>query len=320
MKAKMKVKINKDALRQFFIDNGEKIVFAAVLFGSLAMLYGAWMQANYAKHPSQLVEQQQRREQHIESTRVPDWTGWKVCISPDFRKLVEKSKYPIDEDVFAWTVLLDRPVVKQRKLRRSRNCMRQQKLQGTAGVGAFSFQRQAEKGQPKEQQGVRYAVLTALVPLEQQKTAFQEAFREAAFQNHSTDEQPQYGGFIVQRAPVTGSPEQNPQWETIARSWTCIPETKQQWTKTDAEVVDPKFVIGKLEKNAGNAQHDDSSSPLVFPLGPLMQGAWGSGGGASAGNPHRLPDQSRRHAPAKRGRRGRGADRERSEKRRGAIL
>ena len=76
--------------------------------------------------------------------------------------------------------------------------------------------------------------------------------------------------------PVSGSPDQNPQWEIIARSWKCIPEVKQQWTKTDAEVVDPKYIIGKIEKNAGNTPHvERHSSPLVFPLGPLMRGVWG---------------------------------------------
>ena len=159
------------------------------------MLYGAWMQTNYAKHPSQLIENSNSAEQHVESTPVGEWKGWKDCNSPDFWKLVEKSKDPIDEDVYAWSVLLDRPVVKQWKSRPKPELYAARSCKALPGRGHFPLRTRREAGATRRAAGHALCGLHGAVPWEQQKTAYQEAFHEAALQNHLTDEQPQYGGF-----------------------------------------------------------------------------------------------------------------------------
>ncbi len=109
--------------------------------------------------------------------------------------------------------------------------------------------------------GQRWIVLTGLVPLEKQETAYAETLKQSVFFDPQNDS-PDYLGYLVQRLEVGNSGEAaNPDWDKATRfnSYKAVKDADDQWSLSkDTDVVDPKFIIHKL----------------VFPLGPLEGDRW----------------------------------------------
>ncbi len=151
-------------------------------------------------------------------------------------------------------------------------------LRGKADRGQFAMQREDQRRQPIRNAGVtrgevvevtqpempdlgqRWAVITGLVPLKQQKQAFAEAFEDTLGQNPQQDIV-EYMGFFVQRAEVesTSGASNELTWKDLPPSTTLVRASEEKWSGTAQEVVDPRFVHQRL----------------TFPLGPLRGRLWG---------------------------------------------
>ena len=109
--------------------------------------------------------------------------------------------------------------------------------------------------------GYRWAEIVALVPLEKQQKAYDEAFARSVLPKPESDE-PQYVGYLVERAEVTD--ENN----TDQLKWVRVGAGRdgehftypKEWDQRGTELVDHRYVLKEL----------------VYPLGPLVGREWGS--------------------------------------------
>jgi hypothetical protein len=271
---KAKLKLDKDSLQQFFLENVEKIVFGVVALGALFLIWDALTRKGYDKRPEELNRKSAEADDKINKTppdRIPP-----ECHSAEFEKLVKRVNDPIRQVAYEYGNPWDNPVVPPLRLRPQPPLFAAEKLCGTAGVGAFAAGAGAHGGQG--QIGMRYVVLTALVPIERQTTAYHEAFDGVTYQIPQNDGGPSYARFNVERVVVPPSGRNHEfDWEAEKPidSVKAVPAAKRQWQGTDAEVVDPRFLYSQGAARIGHTT-EIKNDPLVFPLGPLMDRVWGT--------------------------------------------
>jgi hypothetical protein len=280
---KVKLKLDKEALKQFFLEHMEKMLFAVVVLCSLMMLYDALTQKGFDKKPNQLIQASDGAEQHIKQT--PDSYLVDLYPAPFYGQIVKDSLTgkKVDPAPYVNQIVWDPAVVKARRLRPQPELLAAIKLRGVAGRAAFMAKGggAGRAGGSEGKQGMRYVVLTAPVPIEQQIKAYNDAFDGAAFYNPQTDSTPQYKGFYVERAEVLPSGQsQELKWEQIAVSIDAVTDALAQWQQTLPEIVDPRYIIGgggaTVRGPRGGGRSGESINALVFPLGPLVGRAWGA--------------------------------------------
>ncbi len=286
MKAKFKLKLNKKAMQEFLLDNVEKILFGGVVLCALVMLYEAMTLKGYDKVPAQLNDSCKLAEEHVQQTSVdppPEWLSWTKLV--EYGKIIAATQYPVDPDRYAGTKQYIKPILPHLKLRPQPELLAAEKLRGTAGRGTFAVKALAagRAGGGEARRGMRYAVFTALVPVEKQSEAFRSAFGGAALQDPRVDEHPNYLGFFVQRAEVLPNNQSGDiNWETSGTTMGSAPEMRkatEQWSKTADEIVDPRFLTGQSSEQpsrGGRGSERMTLSRLVFPLGPLLGRSWGA--------------------------------------------
>ncbi len=274
MKAQVKLKLDKDSLQQFFLENVEKMVFGVVALGALFLIWQALTQKGYDKRPEALNRESAKANKKIDDT--PPWAIPPECHSAEFEKLVKRVLLPIKPVAYEYGNPWDNPVVPPLKLRPKPDLFAAEDLCGTAGVGAFAAGG-AHGGQGRI--GMRYVVLTALVPLERQTAAYQKAFDGVTYQIPQNDAEPVYARFNVKRVVVPSSGrnhEFNWEAEKPIDSAKAIFNAKRQWQGTGQEIVDPRFLYGQSQGSVrGGRSGESTTDPLVFPLGPTTHG-WGT--------------------------------------------
>jgi hypothetical protein len=264
---KLKLKLDKDSLQQFFLENGEKLVFGLIGLAALLIIFQALTRKGYEKTPQQLLQKSKDADDKINSTppEVPA-----ECHSAEFEKLVRRILLPVDGTAYEYGKSWDVPVANPLRPRPQPQLYAAEKLRGTAGAGKFSSQRTSRGSRDH---GTRYLVLTALVPLEQQTAAYQDAFDGVRCRDPQTDGAPQYSNFKIERAVVPASGQnQELAWEDVTKD---IKEAVAQLQTTDVDVVEPKYLCGKTTvASPGRMLAARSQDPLAMSL-PVTNRAWG---------------------------------------------
>ena len=292
MKAKFKLKLNKESIQRFFLDNGEKLVFGLVALGGLLMISQALTRKNYEKKPEELMSSSEEANQKID--RTPPDAIPPECHSAEFEKLVRRIELTVEPLAYDYRNPWDNPVVKPLKLRPQPQLFAALELRGVAGAAKFKVR---TTGTPSERitldavgkradirqdlGGRRYAVLTALVPVEQQTAAYQDTFDGVGLVQE-LDDAPFYHNFVVQRAVVhPGGQSQDLEWEPEEDATPMMRAAIANWQGAAAEVADPKFIWSRGNQGAQAATPRGARpgaaeiNPLVFPLGPLVGRSWG---------------------------------------------
>jgi hypothetical protein len=297
---KLKVNLDKKAIRDFLLQNVEKIALGAVAVVFLLMLYSALATAGrFDRTPEQLQTQAANGRRELDST-PPESS----LIVSNYISQAKRSRVHIQETPYRNLALWDKPVFERRPLRDAPPLFAVQQLRGMAGVGAFrkavAVAAEAQPEQPEvrrspradaaaagppflrgrapglpilrggddssrggggeEVRGQRWIVVTGLVPVEKQETAYAEAFKPTG--TYDSQDSPVYNDCLVQRVEV-GSPGEaaDPDWKKA----TSVPltravETAQvEWSASaGVEVVAPAY----------------TDSRLTFPLPPLVNRGW----------------------------------------------
>ena len=302
MKAKFKLKLNKESMQGFFLENGEKLVFGLVALGGLLMISQALTRKNYERKPDELILSSEEANQKIDHT-PPDAIP-PECHSAEFEKLVRHIELTVEPLAYDYRNPWDNPVVKPLKLRPQPQLFAALQLHGVAGAGRFKVRATAAPQEPgkggtvldrvarrnaqapevrRDLAGRRYAVLTALVPLDQQTAAYQDAFNGVGLVQE-LDNAPFYHNFVVQRAVVhPGGQSQELDWEPEkgADATSVMRAAVADWQGAAPEVADLKFIWsrgnqGTQAAGAGGGKPGRTEiNPLVFPLGPLVGRSWG---------------------------------------------
>lgn len=288
---KAKLKMDKKAIREFFVQHVEKIVFAAVVVCFALIVYRATAREmfpttpdNQPVTPDKLAGYAGDAKEWWEKT-VPDPLD---CPTGDYPAIAARSRIPIELADYDTERPWDFPPIGQRTKRGEPPLDPVEGLRGTADCGRISMLAEVEdaaaslppggsgatprtlpnvRSVPVER-GQRWVVLTGLVPYGKQIERFQDYFKTAQQRNPQTDF-PAYRGYIVQRAEVSSADPNAPlNWSETFYSGTARKEATNEWASRAqmiSEVVDPIF----LDTDGVN-----KGPVLSFPLPPLVDREW----------------------------------------------
>ena len=288
---KVKLAIDKTAIRDFFFDHVEKIVFGAVLLGVAAIVDGAVVGGEKIdKEPRQLAAKADEAKNKIEQPRVLD------IKATDVDKIAATSREPVAECLYVpskpWTPSLRGseqprgvpPVLAVEGLCVAAEMGVFQVLTEEQKKAAAEREREPKKATPgggddqpegnllggggmpgnsmgNDLRGYRWAVLTGLVPVQKQNRAYVDAFRDS---KHMDNDFPLDVGYLVERIEVTSPAEaKNPDWTDKKKvvefnSGVKMSDAAKDWQSQQQEVVESKYIDPRL----------------TFPLGPWLDGTW----------------------------------------------
>lgn len=265
---KVKLRLDKASIQDFFIQNVEKIVFGVAVLVFLFLVYSAIIGVpRFDKKPEDLTAEVQKGQRAIEQT--PPETGLTV---PDYEAQAKKSRIKIKEEPYAIAAVLNPPIFSTPKARGEPALYAAHDLRGSAAVGAVQMAPEAEEEPQPDRpmastgsttQGQRWVVVTGLVPIEKQIEAFNDL--KVAGAPNSYDAQrdaPFYYGYSVERLEVespSSADAANPDWtkaKTIL-SVRAIKSAMKQWGQVAGnDIVAPEFTT--------------AHPALVFPLPPTV--------------------------------------------------
>lgn len=286
---KLKLKLDKNTIQEFLLQNVEKMVLSVVVLIFLMMLYSSLSSAgHFEKTPQQLQDEVARGRRDIEATTFDGYIKEKQASAPsdpndptapstgsllvvkDYTSQAKRSRVEIEETPYVTPIALDPPLFARRPLRDIPPLFTVQKLRGSGAIGAF---RTTSAAQPERMgmpvattarggqiRALRWIVVTGLVPFEKQELAYDETFKQSRGYDPEND-YPSYLGYWVQRVEVTDSGDVAPDWENAETfiSSKMFRAATQGWSDSkDVEIVPSEF----LEER------------LVFPLGPLVNREW----------------------------------------------
>jgi len=259
---KLKIRLDSNTLKQFFLDHVEKVLFGLVVLCFLLFVYRAVARDTLPWQPDFLVQESQAAKQNVESTKA------EPLPVPNYSKMAEGILTPIPEADYVFKTPWDPLKFAENRRREYPELYPLKDLRAAAGSGAFAMapddeQEEMEMMAMRATRGRRWVVLTALIDHLKQKQAYDAAFQDAVQWDPQRD-YPDYVAFKVERAEV------DPRVQTAELAWAPIPAREmlaQQdfWLQPGSEAVDPVY----LPPPRG-------SWSLAFPLGPLQNRAWGS--------------------------------------------
>ena len=258
---KVQIKIDQQAIADFFLHHVEKMVLGLIVACFVAMVYLAALRPIYSHPPEELASLVAQTHEHIEKT--PADVGKKPVV--DYPKRAELGQRLINVEGYASRNLWNPPEFPRPRKRADPALLAVQKLSGTADRGPFSLKSDAKADAKAEgagggspPRGQRWIVVTGVVPLAQQIEAYNEAFKD--MRRPETDT-PQYLGYTIERAEVVdNASDADPHWTPI--KMTAAMEVVNTWASSASEVVPAQFVIHEKPQR------------LAFPLGPLVGRTW----------------------------------------------
>jgi hypothetical protein len=258
---KLKISLDPNTIKTFFIDHVEKILFGVVVVFFLLFVYSAVARGKLDWQPQDLVQDAEQAKKRVQETK-PNPPPIR-----EFTKEAEGMQKPIVADNYKFTADWDPLVFAENIPRGLPTLFPIKDLRASAGNGAFAMAPEDEEEESEESmsntRGQRWVVLTGLIEHRKQKDAYDTAYQEAAQWDPQRD-YPDYAFYRVERAEV------DPRVETAQLKWTTIHVmnmlAKQDfWTQSGSELVDPTY----LPPPRGNVS-------LAYPLGPLQNRTWGS--------------------------------------------
>lgn len=281
---KLKLKMDRKAIQEFFARHVEKIIFAAVVACFALIVYRAAARDMYPMTPDNqratpdaLAADVGKARARVEETDPKSHP--EAYKTPDYLEIAGRSRIPIDVGPYICDKPISDMLFKPRRKRGWPPLLAVEGLRGTADYGKISMIDVENTGValpdggsgprrlPNMQstpvvKGQRWVVLTGLVPVQDQFQAMQDYFKTA--QVRTPDDVPVYVGYQVQRTEVSATDAGQPvDWsksETFY-SGASISTAMASWGQSSymaQELVEQKFV----------------NKAVGFPLPPLVDRTW----------------------------------------------
>jgi hypothetical protein len=247
----MKMKLDKDVIKEFFIDNVEKMIFGVVIACFLVLTVKAALRRGYPKAPKDLEAACSTVEQKIQNAKgeLPDITRQIKPYDTIVQGLIKiRSDAAAQEKFYELPSRFDPDPFHKRPPRGEPGLLPVAELRATAGMGTLTVMKPAAGGgKPVPAiHGQRWVVLVAKVPVAEQAAEFQRCFRDANYQRPKTDV-PQYSGFVVQRAEVPDSGDtRNLKWTTQFTSAREMENAKAKFGEPGPDVVESRYTRPKM--------------------------------------------------------------------------
>jgi hypothetical protein len=272
---KPKLRLDKAAIQEFFIQNAEKIVFGLLALVFVFFVYSAIRITGnrYDKTPEQLNAVVAKGKTEIRGHEPK--TDKQV---QDYDLQAKQNRTPIDEKPYGRLARIDPAVFSTRESRGEPALFAVEGLRGTAGFGAMPIvAEQPAAGDERpgivaqgavEIRGQRWIVLTGLVSYDKELRAFDDALRNAGPTGCYDPQRdtPYYIACDVQRAEVVSPADgAKPNWDNVPviLSNKALSDALKRWGQPPmADMVAPEHLF------------QPRPTSLTFPLPPVTGSPW----------------------------------------------
>jgi hypothetical protein len=248
---KSKSKFDPKVIQQFFMDHTEKLVIGLVATLFLFFVYQSTLLDHYKKTPEELQQATSNASAKILNGPATKTAPKETPITP-YADMIDQFKQPIDPGAYPTPVGMFWKADPRLRLRESPEVLAAEQLRAIPGRGAVA--------EVNGTRGLRWIVVTGLVPYKKQLAEYQAKFASATGYDPVKD-MPRYKGYFVQRAEVVAGVAGEPKWKFMMFPPVDANDPiAKMGNQLAEEVADPRFVLPTL------------TSPL-----PLITGAtWGT--------------------------------------------
>lgn len=279
---------NKDSLKNFIVDHTEKVIFGFFVLGFLLMVWGGFSLKPLSISTSQLEESIKRGRQKLENSE-PDVSQY---TSIDYEKEADLSAKTISPNALSLLELnkdFRHPIAQPQVKRTQPPVLTVTSLQVSSGVGFNPEVRNDSSQSPRSGQnsgktqlklnpGVRWVVVTALIPNLEQEKKFFETFRNSDVKYPESD-RPSYYSYYVEREEITANGSQG--WKPLDVKESVI-INRRYCNGGGNEVVDQEYLtaqptpISLSSKDAAQASSLPVAIPMAMQLMNLSKHQWGA--------------------------------------------
>ncbi len=264
------ISFNKEALLEWLLRHGEKIVVGIV---GLAAIWMAWggidaLQSKTVRSeqkPEAILRTGRTAEEHIDrETRPPaDVTPAHVSLA----KSIDPWRDTRVADATSLT-LLDKPLFEELDKRTRPDVFPLEDLRAVAGIAVLASKDGTAEAAGSGARIAPYVVVTGLIPVAKQVAEYQRRFANVGFKDAKRDV-PLWADYVVERAEVEKGGRET--WSKIdlparAARW------KAAWGADSVGAIPPEFQFGADEEKRSPKANP---APYCGPLPPLAEGGWG---------------------------------------------
>ena len=279
---------NKDSLKNFFVDHTEKVIFGFFVLGFLLMVLGGFSLKPLSISTSQLDESIKRGRQKLENSE-PDTSQYTFVDYEKEADLSVRSISPKALSLLEMNTDFRHPIAQPQVKRTQPPVLTVTNLQVSSGVGFCPEIRNdtsvsprsgqnAGKTQLKLNPGVRWVVVTALIPNLEQEKKFFETFRNSDVKYPESD-RPTYYSYLVEREEITSAGSQG--WKPLDVKESVIINRRYS-NGNGNEVVEQEFLttppapISVTAKDSAQAGSLPVPLAMAMPLMNLSKHQWGA--------------------------------------------
>jgi hypothetical protein len=261
---KAKVRLDPQAMKQFFLDHFEKVLFGLVAVGFLLFVYRAVAREPLGFTPEDLLREADRAKTNLKNTQPTE-----VPKPPQYAKEAPRIREPIVEEPYYKVRPLSQEIFEKRAPRDKPEVFPIKDVRATAGHGAFQMlppedATAAPMMTASQIRGQRWVCVTGLIEHAKHYEAYKAVFEKAGHRDPVRDF-PSYSFYRIERAEVD---PQDPDADPSTLTWVrlhvknAMYEAESRWASMAQEVVDQRYWPANY-------------SIMMFPLGPLVDRPWG---------------------------------------------
>jgi len=256
---KLKVSLDKEALKIYFLDHVEKIVFGVIVLCFGLIVYEAVGRETFEQEPQDLAMAATNAEAHWQKGHLPE----EAVKHRPYPEIAQTNIQRIPFGPYTWTNVLHRGF-EEKEQRGIPPLLNVRELVATGGRAALDVaarrmggDRGAARSGPR---GFRYVVVTGLIPKKEQEFLYEEYFVERVQYNPERDV-PRYLWFAIERAEVQGTEE----------------PAEADFAPLDLAraLATAKLWGGRGARGASLVEQKYLHPRLTFPLPPRVSGTWG---------------------------------------------
>ncbi len=251
---------DKESIQSFFINHSEKICFLAVVLCFFMIIWKAFSLPKLDIKPENLKSGVESAQRNLDAT-----DSIKDLLPPfNFVEEAQVAIAPVQTAALRASTPYDPPLFQPRDKREQPEVLAVRSLQGSSGNGAFgstapnfmeSLANYSEMGagmrtgmgtgldrtgrQQKEKNGIRWVVITGIIPFADQQKKFEDTFKNA--QVKTQNDFPVYRGYLIERAEVNPANPKALKWEKLDIR-EAIKDNKRL-AGGGSEVVDTKYLL-----------------------------------------------------------------------------
>jgi hypothetical protein len=265
--------IDKEAVLDFLLGHGEKVVGAVVGLGALWLAWGGIdaLQSKSVKpdqRPEAILARAGEARNNIDREKTPPpqerWPGPPLTATIDPWRSPEVAPPPAG-------AMLNKPLFEERAKRSQPAVFPIEDLRAVAGLAVLPPGKtppgdpQQPQPQPPQQQITPYVVVTGLIPVAKQRAEYRQRFAEAQFPQPDRDA-PVWSDWIFERSVGPGFER----WERIDPA--TMTKRQGEWAGIATDKVPDAYRLAASEEKPVTKE----MPPYCGPLPQLARGGWGA--------------------------------------------